>query len=103
MNSTQQKPRWSLTRVASALQHAAEARWEAEGFDSAIAAPDGLNEGYHHRAGVKEARAILSAAGWTAEEFLEELDARTTPRWRHFYFAGEFVEALAEPEGPSDV
>jgi hypothetical protein len=89
--------RATLSVVASTVRRIS---W---GHDEAAALDAGFDGGEfsgpaHWAAEQREIRDALAAAGWTAGEFMAEVNARTTVKWVHFYGGFHTVDQLEDED-----
>jgi hypothetical protein len=87
----------TLSVVASTVRRISFGHAEAAGWDAGFDGGE-FSGPAHWAAEQRETAAALAAAGWTAGEFMAEVDARTTPKWVVFYGGFQTVERLADED-----
>jgi hypothetical protein len=89
--------RATLTVVASAIRRISVGHAEMVEVDAGFDGGE-FSGPAHWDAERRETAKALQDAGWTAGEFMAEVEARTTPKWVFFYGGFQMVDQLADEQ-----
>jgi hypothetical protein len=84
----------TLSVVASTVRRISRGHAEAAELDAGFDGGE-FSRPEHGRMEREQVAAALAAAGWTAVEFLAEVEARTSPKWVFFNSGLQTADRLA--------